>query len=247
VQCIIRILLNFFAVYRVFLIISIIIALCLLVFYFYINGIYTKLHASELVVLKHLFIIVSVFSVVTFPFTTFNGVLMANEQFIVVKVCNLAQKVLHVLLIVVFLMAGYGVYALVLINAFTNVLFLLVKFLYIRKKMKSKAVFSKMDKPLVKQIVSFSGWITVMELAQRCIFNIMPSVIAALVGATSVTIFSVAAILESYVFMFADAINGMFMPRIARIFSGTKAEGELSVLMNKVGKFHVITLGLLFI
>lgn len=234
-------------VYRVFFIISVGIACCLTVFYFLIDGVYVKLTVDELDMFKRLFIIVATYSVISFPFTTFNGILMANEQFIAVKACNLLYRVTSVLLIVVCLLAGSGVYALVLIHAFTNILFIAVKYVAIRKKSKTKVTVRYWDGGVAKNVASYSGGITVISIAQRCIFNIMPSIIAAIIGSAEVTLFSIAATLEGYFFSFADAINGMFMPHISRILAADNAKPRLQSLMSKVGRFHVATLGLLFV
>jgi len=233
-------------VYRIFILISAAIAVCLGVYYCLIDRIYLELTADELRVLKHLFIIAATHSVCTFPLTTFNGILMANERFIAVKACNLGQKVLSVIMIVAALLLGGNVYVLVLVHAVSNVVFLVVKYILIRRTTKNKADMTCKDRGIAKQLFSFSIWLTVMNLAQRCIFNIMPSVIAALIGSTEVTLFSIAATLEGYVYGLADAVNGMFMPRISRIIVKDQGVSELEGLMTRVGRFHVYTIGLLF-
>lgn len=234
-------------VYKVFIIISAVIALCLTVFYFFIDAVYIKLTPDEITVFKRLFIIVAVYSVFSFPFTTFNGILMANERFIELKACNLGQKVLSVALIILFLLLGKGVYALVLVHAVSNVFFLIIKYICIRRKTKLRTKFSLWDKKTAISLFGYSAWITVMNIAQRCIFNIMPTIIAALIGSAEVTVFSLASTLESYVYLFADAVNGMFMPKISRILAKDDVDKKLTDLMSKVGRFHVCTLGLIFI
>ncbi len=232
-------------VYKVFFIISAIIAICLFVFYFFIDSFYSKLSPSEIIVFKHLFIIVGVYSVISFPCTVFKGILMANEEFVAVKLCGLGQKIFDVALIIIFLLLGKGVYAMVLVHAFSNVLFHAVRYLIIKTKTKQRSNLKSWDKGQAKNLFGFSAWMTVISIAQRCIFNIMPSLIAALIGAAEVTLFGLASTLESYVNMFAEAINGMFMPKISRIFASDNSEKEINTLMCKVGKFHVYTIGLI--
>lgn len=234
-------------VYRVFFLISAGIAVCLAAFYFCIDRVYVKLTPGELEIFKHLYLIVAASSVLSFPCTAFNGALMASEQFIAVKACNLGQKVLSVALIVAFLLLGGGLYALVLVNVASTAVFNLIKYLCLRRREDARADFSSMDWSIAKQLFGFSVWVTVMSLAQRCIFSIMPSVIAATVSSAAVTVFSLASALEGYVYTFADAINGMFLPRVSRIFAGEQAKEQLQALMERVGRFHIYTLGLLFV
>lgn len=234
-------------VYKVFLVISLIVAACLLVFYFIIDRVYLKLTPAELATFKNLYLIVAAYSVLSFPFTTFNGVLMANERFIEVKACSFGQKVFSVVLIVLFLILGKGVYAMVLVHAISNVVFLALKYYFIRKSTRQRANMRSWNGEVAKQLFGFSIWITVISIAQRCIFNIMPTLIAATIGSAAVTVFSLAATLEGYVFAFADAVNGMFMPRISRILETDESEKQLSELMSSVGRFHVYSIGLLYI
>lgn len=234
-------------VYKVYFLVSAVIAFCLVVFFFFIESIYINLTTDELVVFKHLFIIAATFSVLSFPFTTFNGVLIANERFIEVKACNLGQKVLNVFLIVLALMGNLGVYSLVIFHSISNVVFIFVKYICIRKNTNVSADFKYFDKSIAKNLFGYSSGITVINLAQRCIFNIMPTMIAALIGSAEVTVFSLAVSLEGYVFTFADAINGMFMPRISHILVHEHAKEKLSTLMVNVGRFHVMTIGLIYV
>ena len=234
-------------VYKVFIVISALIAVALGVFFFLIDGVYVKLTPEELATFKNLYIIVATYSVLFFPFTTFNGVLMANERFIEIKACNLGQKILNVALIVWLLLLRKGVYSLVVVQAVSNVIFLTLKFYFVRRKTRQRVDFRHRDKALAHQLFDFSVWVTIGNFAGRFIFNVMPTLIAATVSSAAVTVFSLAASLEGYVYTFSDAINGMFMPRVSRILAKNDTADELSALMSKVGRFHVYTIGLLYI
>ncbi len=234
-------------VYKVFFLIAAGIALCLTVLFFFIENIYVKLSADEIFVFKRLFIIVSVYSVVSFPFTTFNSVLMANERFIDVKLCNLLSKVFSVALIILCLLCNMGVYSLVLVNAFVNCVMIGVKYFLIRRNTRQKTDFRSQDRAIAKNLFSFTIWVTVKEIAHRFIFIIMPTIIAAMIGSVEITLFSLASTLEGYVFTFADAVNGMFMPRISKMIRDDNATEQLENLMTRVAKFHVFTIGLIFI
>ena len=234
-------------VYKVFFAISVVIAVCLTVFFFFIEGIYVKLTPQELYVFKRLFIIVSVYSVISFPFTTFNSVLMANERFADVKICNLISKVLIVVLIIICLLLDLGVYSLVVVNAFVNCVMIGVKYILIRRKTNQKSNLRVWDASSAKNLFSFTAWITLKELAHRCIFTLMPTIIAALIGSKEITLFSLAATLEGYVYTFADAVNGMFMPRISKLIRGEDVQEKLEQLMIRVGKFHIFSLGLIYV
>ena len=75
----------------------------------------------------------------------------------------------------------------------------------------------------------------------------MPSIIAALIGSVEVAFFSLASTVEGYIYTFAGAINGMFLPKISRILVSDNKEEKLNALMTKVGKFHTYSIGLIII
>lgn len=234
-------------VYKVYFIIAACIAVILFVLYFFLEGIYTGLTPSEMVVFKHLFIIVSVYSVLSFPCTTFNGVLMANERFIEVKIIGLLYKVFEIACIVVLLLLNFGVYAIVLVHALSSLVFHGVRYIIIRTKTKQRANLRQWSREQAKDLFSVSIWITVMNIASRCTLNIVPTILTALSNSTAVAFFGLASSVEGYVYTFANGINGMFLPRISRILTRSNAGDSLNSLMVKVAKFHVYTLGLILV
>ncbi len=233
-------------VYKVFGAISLVIALALTVFYFLIDAIYVKLTPNEIIIFKRLFIIVSTYSVLSFPFTTFNSLLMANERFFEVKICNLLSRVLSVAMIVVCLLLNKGVYSLVIVNALVNFLTIGVKLILIKRNTPQRSDLRAWDRQTTKQLFSFTVWVAIKDIAHRCIFTIMPTIIAAILGSAEVTLFNLAATLEGYVYTFADAVNGMFMPKITKLTHLEQGQRELSKLMIKVGKYHIFSIGLIF-
>lgn len=234
-------------VYKIFGVISLVVGAALLVYYFKIDSIYNNFTAEEIAIFKRLYVIVGAFSVVTFPFSALNGILMANEKFIAVKACNLGQKISSVVLIILSLKVKCSVYVLIFVHIITHVVALMIKYWIVNRKMHIKANYTIWDSNIAKRLFGYSAWSTVSNLAGRCIFNIMPTLIAVFSGTTDVTIFSFAATLEGYVYTFSDAINGLFMPRISKYLINEGREDEFNSLLNKVAKFHVYTIGLIYI
>lgn len=234
------------AVYKLFLIITIILFFVFLVVYLNISNIYTKLTPDEIETFKGLFLIVSAFSILSFPFQPLNGILTANEKFIFLKICNLLQKVLSVVMIIVVLLFGGDVYSLVLINAFSNIVFVVIKLINVHGK-KVKVSFKNIGKKQYKEIFSCSLWVTIVQISQRFIFNIAPTILAIILGSAEITVFSLAATIEGYVHTFGVALSGMFMPRVAKDFESSKFGEKTLDLMVKVGKLQLYLIGLLII
>lgn len=233
-------------IYKLYMLVDAVIFLVLLVYFFLIDKVYVNLSAEELEKFKIIYIIIATFSVVSFPFSNLNGILTAYEKFIVLKLCDFFNKALNIILVVIALMLGWGVYALVSVHAIVGLMTIAVKLLIIKQKTPAKVNFKFFEKSMLKEIFGFSMWTTVGNILQRLILGISPSIIAAVcaAGSVEVAIFGLASTVEGYVYTFATAINGMFMPRISKIIVDGKKETELMPLMVKVGRIQLMLIGL---
>lgn len=235
-------------VFKLFIVIAAIISIILIIVYFFLDEIYLSLSAVELQRFKIVYIISATYSVFSFPFaTTVNGILTSYEKFIQMKLCDVGNKVLTVLLIVIALLEGYGLYALVTINAVLNVICFLVKWIIIKKLTPVKVKMTYWDKSMLKEIFSFSIWVLINSICSRLIMNVCPSILGVTAGTTAITIFSFSSVIEGYSYTFASAIDGMFMPKIARITYQEKNIDKIQNLMIKVGRFQYHLVGLILI
>ncbi|MDF2513310.1 MAG: putative rane protein [Herbinix sp.] len=234
-------------IYKLFILLDILIAVVLTVVYFHIGNIYQELSPVEIDRLKGIFIIASAFSVLTFPFGTLNGILTAYEKFAQLKASELIYKVLNMACIIGALSLGYGLYTLVLINAVTGTVNILIKLYLVKKTTLIKVNFRYKGGKKNVEIFQFSLWSTVINIAQRFIYNIIPSILGIYCGAVSISVFSASATIEGIVFTFAAAINGLFLPRVSRIIGKENREESLLMLMIKVGRIQLFLIGLIYI
>ena len=232
-------------IYRLYLIIDAVIFAALAVVFFFLEIIYVKLTPSELEQFKVVYIIAGLFNIVNFPFVTLNGILTAYEKFIQMKLIDLIQKVLVVVLMIIALLAGSGLYALVLVNAFVGIVTIVLKLIAIKRETDVSVNFSYSEKTLSKDIFSFSIWATVATLAQRLIFNITPTILGIVSNTAAIAVFGIVITIEGYAYTITGAINGMFMPKISRIYAEGNGSSEIVPLMISVGRFQYALNGLI--
>ena len=237
------------AVYKLYLLIDAIILIALVVIFFLIDKIYVNLTPTELENFKVIYVISALFAVVNFPCVTFNGILNAYEKFVPLKMADVIYRVLLVGITVVALLLNGGLYALVAVHAIVGLVVIVYKFIVIKKTTPVKVNFKSQEKGIFKEIFSFSIWVTISSIAQRLIFNITPTIIGTVVTAASVTIavFGIVTTLEGYTFTVTGAINGMFMPRIAKLYEEKGENTDLTPLLLKVGKFQFALNGLIVV
>ena len=233
------------AVYKLYLIIDAVIFTVLVVVFFLLDKIYVNLTPLELEQFKVVYVISGLFSVINFPFVTFNGILTAYEKFIPLKIADVLYRLFNVGFTVAALLMGYGLYALVTVHAVVGLLVLLFKYIVIKKTVPAKVQFRNTPKGIYKEIFGFSIWVTVATLAQRLVFNITPSVLGIVASSAAIAVFGIVTTIEGYTYTITTAINGMFMPKISRIMTKNNAQEDLNPLFISVGKFQYALNGLI--
>ena len=233
------------AVYKLYLIIDAVILTALMILFFSIDAIYVNLTASELTRFKVVFAIEGVYSIIIFPCTTFNGILNAYEQFIPLKVADMVQRIGSVLLTIAALWMGLGLYSLVVIQAASGCIANLIKLNYVQRLTAFR--FTKHDRGIYRAIFNISFWSCIYGLAQRLIFNIIPTILAMTVpdASKAIAVFGVVSTIEGYCYIFTTAINGMFLSKISRILQKSNSEKELNTLAINVGRFQFALNGLI--
>lgn len=227
-------------IYKLYIIVDAIIFAVLFVLFFLLDMIYVKLTPVEIQQFKIAYVIVAAYSIISFPFVTLNGVLMAYEKFIHIKIAEIIYRLVVVGLMIGALLLGMGLYALVTVNAAAGLIIILYKYIAIRKTTPIRANFKAKDNGTLKDMLKFSLWITVHSLAQRLIFNITPSILGIVASSKAIAIFGVVTTIEAYVYLIATALNGMFMPKISRILQGNDNDKSTMPLMLNIGLFQYI-------
>lgn len=225
-------------IYKLYLFVDAIIFAVLFVLFFLVDTIYAKLTPEEIEQFKIAYIIISLYSLVSFPFVTLNGILTAYEKFIHIKIAEIIHRCTTVIMTVLALSLGWGLYALVTVNALSGLLTIAYKYIAIKRTTPIKVDFHFFDTALIKEMLGFSLWITIHSLAQRLIFNITPSILGIVANSESIALFGVITTIEGYVYLIVTALNGMFMPKISRVLQGNDNDKSIMPLMLNVGRFQ---------
>lgn len=231
---------------RVYLIIDAIIFVAMFVMYFFLKEIYTGLTSSEIDTLKGLYVIAAFFSLLTFLFKPMDGAMMAYEYFVPNKLLDIIHKLGSVVLIVILLLLGGDVYSLVLVTCATAFLSSLCKYIVFKHKTKLKINWRYYDKDLLKVLIVFSGWVFLLGLAQRFRLSFIPSVLGIVSDSAEISIFSLGMTIEGFVWLIANALNGLFLPKVTRLSTSSKDRSFINNLMLSVGRVQLFIILLIF-
>ena len=227
-------------IYKFYAIIDLILFVSLTIVFFFVDSIYVKLTPWELHQFKVVYLIAASFSLVNLPFVTLNGIMTAYEQFIQLKLADLLYRLLLVGLTVIALLCGMGLYALVVCHTIAGLVIIAYKYIVIKRKTQIKVDFRYRNSYLAKEIVFFSLWTTISTLAARLIFNITPSILGIVANSDAIAVFGVVSTIEGFVYLITTAINGMFIPKISRIYVSEpdKPQEKFEPLMINVGRLQ---------
>lgn len=228
--------------FRLYLIIDVLLFVCLTSVYFFIPYIYQELTPPEIEKFKIVYVVAASFSVISFPFIPLDGIISAHEKFVQLKICDLVNKIVIVISMAICLYLGYGLYALVTVNALAGILTILLKLGVMKKHIRIIPDFAYRSKSELKGILGYSGWVTITALSQRLIFNVAPSIIGIVSGSVEIALFGIASSFEGYIFSIANALNGLFLPRVTKI---STQSADILPLMVRIARIQLYVLGLL--
>lgn len=232
---------------RLFFYFSCLLLFILLCFYLLIEGIFVELTTTEIENFKTVYLIAGLFSIISMQFRPLDGILIANEQYLFVKLLELGHKVSTLCLIVIALLFDYGLYALVTVNVFIGLVKIFAQYLFVNKSLEENLSFSPVDSTIYPKLFSFSGWVTLSYVAQRSILLVTPFILGVFSGTTQIAIFSIAMVIEGYVWMLSSALGGLFLPRVSNHINTHSSEDQIEKLMIRVGRFQLSVLGLIII
>jgi len=114
------------------------------------------------------------------------------------------------------------------------------------KKCKIKPNIRYKDKTLVKDIFSYTIWITISSIASRLSLSIMPTLLAMVQNSSIVAVFGISIILETYAYLFSTAISGLFLPKVVK-YTSTNDFESINKASISIGKFQMVLSGLILV
>lgn len=233
--------------FKLFFVIATIMFVILTIVFFFIENIYEGLNDTEINKLKVVYLIAGLFAVISFPFKPLDGILLANERFVFGKFLDLLQKVINIVLIILALLLGYKLYAIVIANVVAGLVIIISKIIYIKNATDTSIDFLNKDKAIMRGILAFSGWSTIITLAQRFIINITPTILGAFSGSIQIAIFAIGMTIEGYIWTISRVLGGLFLPKVSKITADGKDRNQIEILMIKVGRIQLLIVGLIII
>lgn len=238
---------NFLTVvYKIYFVADIVILILLLCSYFFIFDIFQGLSPEESVKFRFIYAVVAIFSVFSFPFVHLDGTLLAHGKFVHLKLCDLFHQIIIVSSMTFLLYFGYGLYALVLVNVFAGIIRVLLKLFVLKGFTEVKINWGYWDRIILNSILAFSVWVTIYAICQRGVLTVAPAILGIYYSSEDIAVLGVSISLEGFFYLFANAINGLFLPKVSKLLAERKS-AEVMKLMIRVGRIQIFLTGLIYV
>lgn len=211
---------------------------------FFENG----LKPEEYEIGKWLMLLLTFDLALSFPFSVFNNIIIANEKFVFAKFISFLKVVITPIISIVFLLNGFRSISLVLILISINFIANLVIVFYVFTKLKSKFVFKNFEKQIIKKLVKYTAFIAIHLVVDQINMNLDKFWLARYVGTEEVAVYSVGFSLYAHYLTIGLAFVPLFTPIVHTISSSEKDEetknNELSEVFIKVGRIQFLVISL---
>lgn len=232
---------------RLYLVIGLVLFVVLAIVFFYIEVVFVELNTQEIEKFRIVYCIAGIFAVLSFPFTPINGILIGFERFAFLKGSEWLQKVAFVVFLGIALSMGYKLYALVIVNVGIGTVITAYKLGYLWMTTTVRIDLWYSSRQLFRELLGFSCWIGVIGIAQRMLLNIVPTILGIFCGTAQIAVFSVGMMIEGYTWTFANALNGLFLPRVSEMWARGETLTQINRLMIRVGRIQLVLVGFLFV
>lgn len=198
-----------------------------------------KLSADELELAKILMAILVVNMVLTFPSSVFTSIITAKEDFVFLRILELAKNIMNPFLTIGLLLIGCGSIGVVAVTTILTVLGAVVSTWFVFFKIKAPFIFGKLNIDLIKDVGAFSFFLFLNSIIDQLNWNVDKYLLGRLVGSVAIAIYSVGAQINNIFIQIADMLSSVLAPRVNEIVATEKKVMEqLNCLFIKVGRLQ---------
>ncbi len=209
--------------------------------YFNVDSLFGQtMTAADLVQARTMMLLLTFNLAFTFPLSIFGSIISAYENFVFQRLVNIARILLSTAVMIALLSVGFKAIALVVVQTVFNLLTLIINYVYCKRRLRIRIVFSHFNIPFLKEIATYSFWIFLNAIMDKIYWGTGQFVLGSVCGTVAVAIFSVAILLEQMYMIFSCSISGVLLPRITAMVTNNRSEKDVSDLFIKTGRMQCL-------
>jgi len=194
----------------------------------------------ELNKISVMLIIASLNVAISFPFSIFSSVIVANEKFVFYKLVSIVVAILNPIIMIIVLFVGYRSIGMLLVTTFFNIFAFAIYTWYSFHTLKIRISFKNVDLSYLKEISNYSFWIFINSIIDRVYWSSGQFIIGVNYGPAYIAPYSIAVQLQSVYVNFTQAFSGVFLPKITTMVTKKVDLSEISNLFIRIGRVQYI-------
>lgn len=203
-----------------------------------------SLSTDEVYTLKILMGIMTINTSVGIGLGLFSVIILAHEKFIFSKVLGIVSSIINPLIMLPFLIMGYGSITMVVVTTLTNLITIIINMVYCFKFLRVKIKFKRFESNLLKEIVVFSLFMFLNLIIDKIYWSTDQIILGVYSGTTAIAIYTIGASFSGYFSGFSAAISNVFLSKVTAMVTHKVPDKVLSELFIKVGRIQYIIISL---
>ena len=203
----------------------------------------SKLTAEEIQLGCRLLRIMSVNAALCLPISVFESHVAIQERYLFQKILAMGKQVLNPLIMIPLLIIGYRSVTLTIVSLIFTILSGILNIGYCLTKLRMPFSFRRYDFGLLREMFSFTLYVFISIVVDNFNWAIDRQLLTWFQGSTSVTVYSIAAQLNTFYLAFGNAISNVMTPRVHRLVAENAPMRTLDTLFTRVGRLQFILLG----
>lgn len=204
----------------------------------------TGLKSNEIVKLKIMILIMTINTAVTFPASVYSAITVVYERFVFRKSVDIFSTILMPVLNLIVLLLGYKSIGLTIASCIAQLIIIPLNIYYCRNKLNIKPIFKDMPFRIIKELISFSGFVFLVSIVDMLYWSTDKVLIGSMIGASAVAIYNVGGTFNNMIQQLSMGISSVLIPRITGMVFNECSNEELSDLFIKIGRLQFIIVSL---
>lgn len=216
--------------------------------YRHIDSFFTTSFADgEVVILKRIYLILLLNTVISFPASVFSSVIRSREKFIFANGLNLIQNVSRHILNLVVLYFGFRSVTLASLSLIFTIVVAVINIWFCFGKLKLRIGFGRFSGGFYREVFVYSFFILLNVIVDQLYASTDNVILGKVCGSTAVAVYGIGMIFQSYFMQFSTSIGGVFLPHISKLVVRPDGTKEISRIFVKVGRIQFTVLSLILI
>lgn len=172
--------------------------------------------------------------------TMLNAVYLAcirgNERFVFEKMVSIIAQIIQLIMSAMILFSIPYAIAVVLIQVFVNIVISIVRYGYVKKKLKVRIILHERDKKLEKSVLIFASSILLANIADQIFLKTDQIILGKLYDTAMVAVYSISTQIWGNYMYAGVMIANVFFPRVSQYYQEGNGLEKISALFIKVGR-----------